>query len=105
MMIRQGDILLRPIPAPTEVTEVGTPVSRLVLAVGEATGHAHEVIADDESILAATAGGRALLHILRDGVAITHPDHDPVPRPVPPRWYEIVRQRVYTPAQPRPVAD
>jgi hypothetical protein len=65
-----------------------------VLAEGEATGHAHVI---EGSILTATAGGRMLLNVLHG--AITHPDHDPAPRPVAPGWYEVIRQRVYTPSQ------
>ena len=38
-----------------------------------------------------------LLNVLHG--AITHPDHDPVPRPIAPGWYEVIRQRVYTPSQ------
>jgi hypothetical protein len=26
--------------------------------------------------------------------AIAHRDHDPVPRPIAPGWYEVIRQRV-----------
>ena len=48
-------------------------VDSLVLAEGEATGHAHVI---EGSILTATAGGRVLLNVLHG--AITHPDHDPV---------------------------
>lgn len=102
-MIRQGDILLRPVPAPQKY-DAGAPLTQLVLAEGEATGHAHALIADRPSILAATVGGRALLHLL-EGVSITHPDHDPSPRPVPPGWYEVIRQRIYTPSAPRIVRD
>ena len=29
--------------------------------------------------------------------AVTHPDHDPVPRAIAPGWCEVIRQRVYTP--------
>jgi len=75
-MIRQGDILLRPCNPPDDAQISDEAVERLVLAEGEATGHAHVI---EGSILTATAGGRMLLKVL-DG-AITHPDHDPVPRP------------------------
>jgi hypothetical protein len=96
-MIRQGDILLRPIAVPQNPI-MGELVERLVL--GEATGHAHVI---EGSVLAATAGGRAILQILEG--RISHPDHDRQPRAVPPGWYELIRQRVYTPVAPRPVGD
>ena len=37
-----------------------------------------------------------LLNVLHG--AITHRDHDPVPRPIAPGWYKVIRQRVYTPS-------
>jgi ribosome modulation factor len=89
--IRLDGLLLRPIPAPGKVT-VGIPVSRAVLSAPcEEPGPLYELIADEDSILCATAGGRDLVHILHAPVAIFDPDH--VERPVPPGWYEIVRER------------
>jgi hypothetical protein len=100
MMIRQGDILLRPVQAPAGVDESAARPGRIVLAEGEATGHEHAV---EGTLLAATVDGRALLRVI-EGV-MTHPDHDPIPAPVPPGWYEVIRQRVYTPVSPRTVMD
>ena len=96
-MIRQGDILLRPCNPPDDAQISDEAVERLVLAEGEATGHAHVI---DGSILTATAGGRMLLKVLHG--AITHPDHDPVPRAIAPGWYEVIRQRVYAPTSDEP---
>ena len=92
-MIRQGDILLVPCNLPEGAQVDEELVESLVLAEGEATGHAHVI---EGSILTATAGGRMLMNVLHG--AITHPDHDPVPRPIAPGWYEVIRQRVYTPS-------
>ena len=96
-MIRQGDILLVPCDLPDDAQISNEVVKRVVLAEGEATGHAHVI---KGSILTATAGGRTLLRVLRG--AITHPDHDPVPRRIAPGWYEVIRQRVYAPASDEP---
>lgn len=98
IMIRQGDILLREIDPPQGVETA--PAERVVLAEGEITGHAHVV---EGSLLTATRGGRMLLGVLHG--EISHPDHDPTPRAIPPVWYEVIRQRVYTPAAPRVVGD
>ena len=61
-------------------------MSRIVLALGETTGHAHLI---EGSVLVATSGGRALLDILES--RISHPNHDHAPRPIDPGWYEIIR--------------
>jgi hypothetical protein len=55
-MFRQGDILLVPVPA-ERLPEHARPLprdakGRLVLALGEATGHAHAVAAPDADLLA-----------------------------------------------------
>jgi hypothetical protein len=98
-MIRHGDILLRQIAAPPADVELGAPGERLVLATGEATGHAHVLTG-----LARTGlhQRRALLQLLEPG-ALTHEEHKTVP--VPPGWYEVIRQRVYAPGGPLRVAD
>ena len=76
-MIRQGDILLVPCDLPDDAQISDEAVKRVVQAEGEATGHAHAI---EGSILTATAGGRTLLRVLQG--AITHRDHDPVPRSI-----------------------
>jgi hypothetical protein len=46
------------------------------------------------------------VHVRGERGFITHPDHDPTPRAIPPGWYEVIRQRVYTPGgEAREVAD
>ena len=97
-LIRQGDLLLVPIARlPEGADRVRS--GRLVLAEGEATGHAHVV--DDE---------RASLHRHRDRwspparylsvvgdepVFLVHEEHDRLP--VAPGVYEVRRQREYEP--------
>src|SRR6187431_1122932 len=56
-MIRQGDVLLVPCDLPDDAQISNGAVKRVVLAEGEATGHAHVI---KGSILTATAGGRTL---------------------------------------------
>lgn len=101
-MIRHGDILLRPVPAPGRPT-TGAPGERLVLMEGEATGHAHvlyglAVAATDYS----GRGPRSLVQVL-EPAALRHEEHKEIA--VPPGWYEIIRQRVYTPTAPVWVRD
>ena len=94
-LIRQGDLLLVPNAELPERVEV-IRRRRLVLAEGEATGHAHVV--DDE---------RASLHGHRwsdvryvqvvgdESVSLVHEEHDPLH--VAPGVYEVRRQREYAP--------
>ena len=97
-LVRQGDLLLVPVAGlPEGAVRVGS--GRLVLAEGEATGHAH--IVDDE---------RASLHRHRDRwspaerylsvvgdapVFLVHEEHDRLA--LVPGVYEVRRQREYEP--------
>jgi hypothetical protein len=68
----------------------------LVLAYGEATGHAH-VIADERAELVTSAEAEELyLAVYGDeAVALTHDEHDTIA--VGPGFYRVVRQREYIP--------
>jgi hypothetical protein len=103
-LVRQGDLLLVPVAElPEHVGRLGS--GRLVLAEGEATGHAHVV--DDES---ASLYGRSwdpvrYLSIEGDAsVLLVHEEHDQLP--LVPGVYEVRRQREYVPQRTaRWVAD
>jgi hypothetical protein len=92
-MLRQGDVLLVEIPdgdRPETDGPVGRDASgRLVLAWGEATGHAH-VVADVTARLVADRVGRVLC-VDGAGATLVHDEHAPVE--VPPGWWRVVRQR------------
>lgn len=100
-MYRQGDVLMIPVKkAPKGAKPVDRRNGRLVLAEGEATGHAHTV-AD---------GGAALLEH-EDGlfleapgdVVVEHQEHATVDLPA--GTYKVIRQREYTPQEIRNVRD
>nr|WP_062330931.1 hypothetical protein [Herbidospora sakaeratensis] len=98
-MYRQGDILIMPVPEasvpPGLVSEPRDHKGRIVLALGEATGHAH-----------ALHGPGTLypgyLH-LPEGGRLVHEEHAAIP--LPKGWFRIVRQREYVPGSFRVVAD
>jgi hypothetical protein len=102
-MYRQGDVLVVAFEGiPRRAKSVDRDRGRVVLAYGEATGHAH-AIADpgaallqheDELYLRVTAAG---------GVGLRHEEHDTIV--VPPGSYRVVRQREYAPEAPHVVAD
>ena len=104
-LYRQGDVLLVAIEAvPHNAETVKRSMRGLVLAEGEATGHAH-VITDDAAELV-TADEAAELYLLVHGteaVELLHEEHATVL--VPPGAYEVRRQREYTPEEIRRVTD
>ncbi len=104
-LIRQGDVLIVPTNSiPTGTRPVARENGKLVLAHGEATGHAH-TIADDTAELV-TADQAAELYLLVHGttaVELVHDEHDTLT--IAPGAYKVVRQREYAPEGLRNVQD
>jgi hypothetical protein len=106
-MYRQGDVLVIPIDEsamPTNVIPAPRDRSgRMVLAYGEATGHAHVATGDGLRLLCLPDDLESMfLHVERYG-RLSHEEHGPIPLPV--GYYRVVRQREYVPGAVRPVAD
>lgn len=108
-MYRQGDVLIRrieKIPLRNRKSMSGER-RRLVLAHGEATGHAHVIEArPDEARLRRgpdPAGQQRELTFLEvlspTGVALVHDEHATIT--IPPGEYEVTRQREYDPGTAR----
>ena len=114
-ILRQGDVLLvatdkRPSATAKAVTDNG----RVILAYGEVTGHAHQVVAgpteplitDHDPVpameLFEETDGTRLLVVKRDAL-LKHEEHGPIT--LAPGGYEVIRQREYEPAGIRNVAD
>jgi len=95
--VRQGDVLIRRIEAiPDRARKVHA--RRMVLAAGEATGHAHVLErpgADGATAELLRLGDRLLARILGGDARVIHEEHAAVV--LPPGEYEIVRQREYVP--------
>ena len=98
--LRQGDVLLvRVASIPEEARRVEPHGGRIVLATGEATGHAHEIMAAG-AVLLETSPEERFLRVLADGgVELTHEQHAAIL--VPAGDYRVVRQREFG----RPVID
>jgi len=106
-MYRQGDVLVVPvaadkvpaglIPAPRDRG------GRMVLAYGEATGHAHVVTGEGLSLLCLPDDLEAMFLHVRVYGRISHEEHGAIPLPA--GYYRVVRQREYVPGSVRPVAD
>ena len=90
---RQGDVLLRGAPLPSEAKPADTDI----LVKGEVTGHAHrvrgnlQVLQQDTRMFVKGAG------------QLIHEEHDAIS--IPRGTYEVVRQREYNPQTNRLVQD
>lgn len=99
-MIRHGDVMLKPIPKPDRDIPTNDVFDAITLMEGEKTGHSHVL-----------HGPRLTLHRhwgnvivgAPEGGDLRHQEHKTIA--VPPGWYQVIRQRVYTPVGPRPVLD
>jgi len=99
MMYRQGDIFMVSVAA-VPGTAKPRPTRRLVIARGEATGHAH--VLERPAERGATAqlldNGRDLYaRIVGGSATVTHEEHGAIM--LPPGEYQIVHQREFVPAQ------
>jgi hypothetical protein len=104
-MYRQGDVLIIPVRSiPENLEPVDREGGRVVLAHGEATGHAH-AIADEGAALFRDASRAAdFMTVSGDApVALEHDEHGTIM--IPPGHYQVVRQREYSPEATRNVAD
>ena len=104
-MYRQGDVLIVPVESmPAGVEPVGREGGRIVLAHGEATGHAHAIKDEHAALFRDPRLATIFMQVSRDGaVVLEHDEHDPIT--IPPGHYRIVRQREYVPGFARYVAD
>ncbi|MBW5482419.1 hypothetical protein [Streptomyces bambusae] len=109
-MYRQGDVLIVPIEESAVPPHIGEAPQeardgrgRLVLALGEVTGHAHAVVGPGRLVReSGPSAGPMWLH-LPDGGRVVHEEHAAIP--LPKGWYRVVRQREYVPGAVRLVAD
>ena len=108
-MYRQGDVLIVPVArdAVSEVAATWQPArrdarGRMVLALGEVTGHAHAIAAPGTLYSEPHRSHTMVLH-LPEGGRLVHEEHSAIT--LPKGWYRVVRQREYVPGSVRIVAD
>jgi hypothetical protein len=94
-LLRQGDVLLVPVERLPEDLAVTASGARLVLAEGEATGHAHAVVSDSAELVETPDGTLYLVVASESPAALVHEEHEPIP--LTPGAYEVKRQREYAP--------
>jgi hypothetical protein len=109
LSFRQGDVLLLAVEALPADAVPEPRAGRIVLASGEATGHAHAI--EERDARAFTHEGERYL-LTKSRAQLIHEEHAPIE--VPPGTYRVVLQREYVPgpmragrpsAQWRQVAD
>jgi hypothetical protein len=101
---RQGDVLLVEVARrPSDVRPVPREHGRLVLAQGEATGHAHVVTDAAAELVSREQADELYLLVYGDDVVLEHEEHDTIP--LPRGSYRVMRQREYAPESVRFVAD
>ncbi|WP_020522202.1 hypothetical protein [Catelliglobosispora koreensis] len=106
-MFRQGDVLVMPMPReelPNGLVQAPRDRrNRMVLALGEATGHAHVVTGERVSLLCPPDDPERLYLLIEGYGRLGHEEHGPIALGA--GAYRVVRQREYFPGAIRPVAD
>jgi hypothetical protein len=93
VLYRHGDVLVAAIhtlPADAE------PIAGLVLARGEATGHAHRIAEEDGRAILLRAGAELFLEVRDQAATLVHDEHGPIA--LDPGLYRVWKQREYVPA-------
>jgi len=108
-LVRQGDVVVRPCADAVRSGQAVSDAGRVILAYGEVTGHAHEVVdaQPGNEVLPPAAlfeqpDGRRFLFVDRPCL-LCHQEHGPIA--LAPGSYEVVRQREYSPEAIRNVTD
>jgi hypothetical protein len=99
VMYRQGDVLI--LSAKT-IPKTAKKQDRCILALGEATGHAHQI--KEEAFLWVDTDGSKYVEVFGSEATVQHEEHGPIVL-AGPAIYRVVQQREYTPEEIRNVAD
>jgi hypothetical protein len=97
---RQGDVLLTPARIPETAKQIAPEGKRIVLATGEATGHAHTVDANAADWW--KDGDNEFVEV-KTSTALEHQEHGPIQLEKSEK--RRIRQVEYTPEKVRPVVD
>lgn len=101
--IRQGDVLLQPVASiPANAQPVKQEASRIVLAYGEVTGHAHAIYEDTDQVQVWAVGKVKYLQVMAT-VMLKHEEHRTAV--IEPGIYKLPVQMEYTPQELRITRD
>lgn len=103
-MYRQGDILIMEHEIPPQMNNIKRDhLGRLVLAFGEATGHAHAIKDKNAELKEGMPGGFKYLRVLNGSVDLMHDEHKTIT--IPEGDYLVRRQREFDEEEIRYVND
>lgn len=91
--IRQGDVILTPLPDRLQVQQTNRKLPHLTLAEGEATGHRHRISAGNAELY--EENGILYLRVLSETALLSHEEHQAIP--IPQGDWMIRIQREYDP--------
>jgi hypothetical protein len=101
MQYRQGDVLLIKVnQLPQEKMLIEREYGRIVLAHGEATGHAHAI---SDPIARFWDSGKERVLEIPEPTELKHEEHAAIP--LAPGYYRVIHQREYTPERIQHVQD
>lgn len=107
--MRQGDVFVQQVQKRERSGRAISDQGRVILAYGEVTGHAHEVVAETKAIegvppaqLFEEPDGTRYLFVDRP-CSLIHQEHGPIALKT--GCYKVTRQREYSPEEIRLVAD
>lgn len=106
MMIRQGDVLLIPVVQQdinSEYVEMERNRGRVILAYGEATGHAHAIYEPQVKLYQNKKSGKRVLRVEGNVCYLKHEEHSQ--HEIPAGDYLVIQQQEYTPEEIRRVTD
>ena len=99
MQIRQGDVL---VVSATGIPKKAQKQERCILALGEVTGHAHQI--KEKAFLWVDSDGTKFVEVFGEEAELVHEEHGAITLPGP-AIYRVVHQREYQPEGLRNVAD
>lgn len=104
LIFRQGDVLLIAVSAIPAGAKDITPTDNIILALGEATGHAHAVQTSKRAPKAKLwdAGAERFLQVM-EATSLRHEEHSEIPLPL--GKYQVILQTEYHPQELRRVSD
>lgn len=98
-MFRQGDVLIVQV---KKRPEQAKKEKRCILALGERTGHAHQI--KEGAFLWVDSDGTKFIEVYGEEATVTHEEHGPIQLQGP-AIYRVIQQREYSPEEIRNVAD
>lgn len=99
VMMRQGDVLVSTVGA---IPKTAKKQKHCVLALGEVTGHAHQI--KEDALLWVDSDGTKYVEVYGSEATLKHDEHGPIVLPGP-AIYRVTQQREYSPEEIRNVAD